>query len=83
MPRTMQIKAPIYSRMLKSFKPKKEFKCDKRARAHVGIVFESCVTWLHSGEHILVVFGLRKIVTLIIFFILNIRKKKFQEKMLF
>lgn len=72
MPRTMQVNAPIYSRVLKSLKPKKEFKCDKSARAQVGIAFESCVMWLHSGEHILVAFVLKKIGTLMIFFILKI-----------
>lgn len=66
MPRTVQVKAPIYSRL--------------SARAHVGIAFESFVMWLHTGGHILVVFVLEKIGTLIIFFILKIRKKKFQEK---
>lgn len=76
MPRTIQVKAPIYSRMLKSLKPKKECKCDKSARDHVGIAFESCVMRY-------IVFVLRKIGTLIIFFILKMRKKKFREKMFF
>lgn len=82
-PRTMQVKAPIYSRVFKTLNPKKEFKCDKCTRGQVGIAFESCAMFLHSGEHILVVFVLKKNGTLMIFFILKIKNHCLRKRCYF